>query len=80
MQLINDFEKIMVKSPGRELSSAFGTSKDREVKIWEGWLDSMGSGITIGKTIFWGSSTILIWTIVRVAKMIHMDNKGCNSQ
>ena len=28
MQLINDFEKIMVKSPGRELSSAFGTSKD----------------------------------------------------
>ena len=69
MQLINDFEKIMVKSPGRELSSAFGTSKDRAgtfgLKIWEGWLDSLGSGITIGKKIFWGSSKILIWTIVR---------------
>ena len=29
MQLINDFVKIMVKSPGREMSLAFGTSKDR---------------------------------------------------
>ena len=28
MQLINNFEKILVKSPGGELSSAFGTSKD----------------------------------------------------
>ena len=35
------------------------------LKIREGWLDSMGSGITIGKNMFWGSLTILIWTIVR---------------
>ena len=28
MQLINNFEKIMAKSPDGELSSAFGTSKD----------------------------------------------------
>ena len=28
MQLINNFEKIMVKSSGGELSSAFETSKD----------------------------------------------------
>ena len=52
MQLINDFEKIMVKSSRRELSSAFGTSKDRGggtlgLKIREGWLDNLGSGITI---------------------------------
>ena len=30
MQLINNVEKIMVKSPGGELSSAFGTSKDTQ--------------------------------------------------
>ena len=28
MQLINNLEKIIVKSPGGELSSAFETSKD----------------------------------------------------
>ena len=28
MQLINNLEKVIGKSPGRELSSAFGTSKD----------------------------------------------------
>ena len=60
----------MVKSPGRELLSAFGTSEDGGrgtlgLKIREGWLDSLGSAITIGKKIFWGSSKILIWTIVR---------------
>ena len=59
----------MVKSPGRKLSSAFGTSKDWGgtfgLKIREGWLDSLGSVITIGKKIFWGSSKILIWIIVR---------------
>ena len=69
MQMINDFEKIMVKSPGRELSSAFETSKDQGgtlgLKIQEGWLDSLGSGIRIGKKTFWSSSKILIWTIVR---------------
>ena len=40
MQLINDFEKIMVKSPGRELASAFGTSKDREGGNY--WVKNMG--------------------------------------
>ena len=29
MQLINNFEKIMVKSPGGEFSSASGSSKDK---------------------------------------------------
>ena len=32
------------------------------VKNTGGWLDSLGSG---WENIFWGSSKILIWTIVR---------------
>ena len=56
----------MVKSPGRELSSAFGTSKDLGGGgALLGYDFEFGSGVTIGKKIFWGSSKILIWTIVR---------------
>ena len=46
MQLINDFEKIMVKSPGRELSSVFGTSKD-------------GGGGTLG--LKYGRAGSIVW-------------------
>ena len=35
-----------------------------QLKIQGGWLDSLGSEIWLEK-IFWGSSKILIWTIVR---------------
>ena len=34
------------------------------VKNTGGWLDSLGSGILVEK-IFWGSSKILVWAIVR---------------
>ena len=62
MQLINDLEKIMFKSPGWDKQRLGGTLW---LKIWEGWTDSLGSGILIRKKIFWGFSKILIWTIVR---------------
>ena len=35
------------------------------VKIWGVLLDSLGSGILVGKRYFGRSSKILIWTIVR---------------
>ena len=70
MQLINNLEKVIVKSPGRELSLAFGTSKDPGegtlwLKVFEIWLDSLGSEILIGKKIFWSSSKVWISTTVR---------------
>ena len=58
----------MVKSPGGELSSAFGTSKDGGdswVKNTGGLARLFGVWVTIGKIIFWGSSKKLIRTIVR---------------
>ena len=34
------------------------------LKYGGGWLDSLGSEILVGERYFWGSSEILIWTIV----------------
>ena len=43
------------------------------IKNMGGWLNSLGSGNLVGKRYF-GVLKKLIWTIVGVAKMIHMDN------
>ena len=46
---------------GRGVATQGGTL---QLKIRGDWLDSLGSEIWLEK-IFWGSSKILIWTIVR---------------
>ena len=76
MQLINSLKKIMVSLLVESCFKHLGKQRSREgggalcgKKIREGWLNSLGSEILIGKKIFWGSSKIFIWTKAGVAKM-----------